>query len=92
LAIWYDERADKYRSSFPFKIFYGWSWRIIRWFIWNCMKPEQAHWFAIHLAIPVVGRIERCWQWLMAIPVLVLIGLLRLIALLPGFSWEPDPD
>lgn len=91
MSVWWDDNAQKYRTSLVYKIFYVWGWPALRWIMYNCMKPETAHVFALHFGIPFVGRLDRVWSAIAAAPLCALILLLRLLAFLPGCSWEPTP-
>jgi hypothetical protein len=59
--IWWDDTAQRHRSTLPHKIFYVWGWPFFRFFLHRCMTPEMAHWIAIHVAINTIDRIERAW-------------------------------
>lgn len=96
MSTWWDASAEKYRSTLVYKVFYVWGWPPARWVLWNCMKPEQAHYFAIHWAIPIVGRIDQVWRFITSILALVLllplIVVIRLLTLLPWFTCEAPAD
>jgi hypothetical protein len=91
--MWWDDHAKKYRRSLIYKIFYVWFWPVIRWVLYNCMQPETAHVFAIHWAIPIVGRIQRIYSFVVVLPlVIIFLTVIRLLCLLPWFTFEPPGD
>lgn len=89
MTTWYDARAGRYRASLPHKIVYVWGWRLIRWVMYR-LPEETAHHMAIR-GIWLMGLVDRVWSWLVIAVVVPLVIGLRLLAFLPGFSWEPDP-
>ena len=58
--IWWDQRAQRYRSSLPYKVFYVGSWQILRWVLFRLL-PEIAHYLAIR-GIWLEDEIERIWD------------------------------
>ena len=89
MSTWWDADRQKYRSSLVYKIFYVWTWPLTRWVLHHCLTPEQAHWFAIHVAIRTVGRIDRVWGWCVLLAVLPFLLIVRLLLFLPWFTCEP---
>lgn len=92
MSSWYDEHAGKTRTSLPYKIFYVWLWPLERWVMFNCMTSEFAHWFALHVAIPFVGKIDRIWGRIAAATAFVAIVVIALLSLLPGFRLEKPEE
>lgn len=88
MTTWYDPRTGRYRSSLPHKVAYVWGWPVIRW-VMHRLPEETAHHAAIR-GIRLVWLADRAWSWAVAALAVAAILLLRLVALLPGFSWEPD--
>ena len=92
MTVWYDERAGKYKTNLPYKVFYIWSWPAIRWVMFNCMGGEFAHWFALHVGIPFVGKIDRIWERVVTVLAVATLMFLCLLALLPGFRFEKPQE
>jgi hypothetical protein len=96
VSVWWDNNTKKYHSSLVHKVFYVWCWPVFQWFLYNCLKPEQAHWLAIHVAIPTVGRIDRIWSGLVTGSLLALLiplaVIIRLLLFLPWFTYTLPPD
>ena len=92
MSHWWDEDKGKYRFSLTHYVLNVWLWPVERWFIWNCMKPEQAHWFAIHIAIPVVHRINQIEMFVRVAVIIPIVLLLYALSFLPGFSWNAPPS
>lgn len=94
MSMWWDADAKKYRSTLVHKVFYVWGWRVSRWTMFNCMSSERAHWFAVHVGLPLVYRIDRAWVWATTwffwVPVVfVLAAMIRLLTMLPWFTCDP---
>lgn len=87
MSVWWDERAGKYRSTLPYKLFYVWGWPVVRWVLFHCMSSERAHLFALR-AIPFAAWIDRQWQRLVLAGAIVLLLAIRLLLFLPGFRFE----
>lgn len=94
MSVWWDEHARKERSTLVYKIFYVCGWPVARGIMFNCMSSEGAHKFAVHWAIPIIGRIDWVWCfiasifWLAALlPIFVVV---RLLCLLPWFTFEAE--
>jgi len=93
MSVWWDDDAQRYRSSLVYKVFYVWTWPLTGWVMRHCLRPEQAHWFAIHVAIRFVAVVDRLWQRCFVLPAVVLFFLgLRLLLFLPGFHCTPPAD
>ena len=88
MSHWWDDDKKKYRFSVTHYVVNVWLWPVERWLIYHLMKPEQAHWFAIHIAIPVVHVIDRIEGVIRAIIIVPIILLLYALSFLPGFSWN----
>lgn len=89
MSQWWDEDAGRYRSTLVYKIFYVWGWPMIRAVMFR-LPPETAHHTAIR-GLLVVGWIDRVWRVMVLVAVVSLVLLLRLLAFLPGFSWQRKP-
>lgn len=90
MSCWWDDDAQRYRSSLPYKIFYVWGWPVARWIMFNCMSKEFAHVFAIKFALPLIGRLDRWYYRLLVVPsIVVLLVVIRLLCFLPGFHCTP---
>lgn len=92
MGHWWDEDAGKYRFSLTHRVLNVWLWPIERWCMQNLMSEEQAHWFAIHVAIPVVHRINQIEMWIRAGIIIPIVIFLYLLSFLPGCSWRPPVD
>jgi hypothetical protein len=90
MSVWWDEHAQKERSTLVYKIFYVWGWPVARWLMFSFMSSEGAHRFAIHWAIPVIGRIDRVWCLFVTIFTLPLLIVVWLLCLLPWFTCDPS--
>ena len=89
--MWWDQDAGRYRTSLPYKVFYVWTWPLSRWLMFHCMSSERAHQFGICVAIPLVARIDRAYEWLklgLVLPPLIVIALL--CKLFPRWFWIDD--
>lgn len=93
MSCWWDDNAQRHRSTLIYKVFYVWGWPVIRWVMFRCMSSERAHVFAVHYGIRWIGWLDEAWTWGIAVPC-VLIGIagLRLLAFLPGCRWCPVGD
>jgi hypothetical protein len=78
MSVWWDDRAEKERSTLVYKVFYVWLWPIERWALFHCMSSERAHWFGIHVAMPTVALIDVIWRGLVLAGVVPLLLLMRL--------------
>lgn len=96
MSTWWDDDAKRYQSTFVYKVFYVWGWPVARWVMYNCMSSERAHTFALHWAIPIIGRIDRVWTFMVTVLAFVVLLLLmlviRLLILLPWFTFEAPRD
>ncbi len=88
--MWWDENQGRYRTSLIHKIFYVWCWPAIRWAMFK-LPEETAHHLAIR-GIWLIALLDRVWSLIVFAAVLLVIGGMRLLALLPGFSWMPELD
>jgi hypothetical protein len=90
MSRWYDPHAHRYRTSLVNKIFHEWGWHVIRPVLFR-LPHETAHHAGIR-GIWLVGKIDRAWQALILVLAICAILTLRLLAFLPGFSWNNDSD
>ena len=91
MSMWWDENKQKYKTSLIYKIFYQWIWPVTRFFLFK-INPETAHHFGI-ISISIIYKIEQIYQYLIAIPLILILILIRLISFLPGFTWKiPDSE
>lgn len=90
MTVWYDSAQERYRESLPFKFFYRWIWPASRWLMFRCMPSEHAHWFGLHIAIPMVALIDRVWGAIVFAAALALIAVCAALVKLPGFYWSAE--
>lgn len=83
MSQWWDHDAGRYRTSLVYKIFYVWGWPFIRWAMFK-LPSERAHHLAIR-SFAIVGIIDRVWQFIVTVAVVVVLVGLRLLMFIPGF-------
>lgn len=88
MSTWWDEDKRRYRSTLTHKVFYVWGWPVLRWIMFNTMKPQQAHYLAIHFGIPCIHYIDLLVQKIMLVLAFLAILGLFLLSFLPGFHWK----
>ena len=88
MTQWWDSNQKKYKTSLVDKVFYVWSWPLIRWVMYR-LPEETAHHLAIR-GIWLVGKLDDLYYLAMAPIMFVLILGLRLLSFLPGFRWEVE--
>ncbi len=90
MSTWWDPSAGRYRSSLPHRILHVWLWPVIRRAMFT-LPSETAHHLAIR-GIRLVDRIDRAWGWVVAVPIIAVLLVIRLLVLLPWFTFEPPRD
>jgi hypothetical protein len=88
VSEWWDESNQRYRTNLVYKFFYVWTWPITRLMLFRFMSSERAHVFATHYGLPAIGLIDRVYEAAKTVLIVLAIIGLRLIAFLPGFSWD----
>ena len=91
--MWWDDAAQKYRSSFIGHLAYGrWTWPVWRWFMQR-LPGDVADDLKMPL-IRFVGTLDKMWRWVIVFPIaVVLLVILRLLLFIPGFRCgEPKKD
>jgi hypothetical protein len=92
MTVWYDHATQKERSTLIHKAFDVWGWPLARWIMFRCMKCEQAHWFALHVGVPLVDAIDRVWRGIVLAAAVLALLAIRGLLFLPFFTFkEPKP-
>ena len=63
MSSWYDPYAERYRSTLPHKLAFGFGWPVVRWVMFHSMPCETAHHSGIR-ALQILGWVDAVWSWL----------------------------
>jgi len=76
VSVWWDPHVERYRSTLPHKLVFGFGWTVVRWVMFHCMSSEAAHHWGIR-SLRWFGSVDDAWSWATLLPKLLWLHSIR---------------